>query len=85
MKTSIETVNEITRRWRREGKTYTIREAVAERTRQLCAAALEREHAILKAASEPGADPYTVAVAESIRDHHEANGADHASGCDRHH
>ncbi|HET8682058.1 MAG TPA: hypothetical protein VFM54_09305 [Micromonosporaceae bacterium] len=81
----IETTDAIAHRWRREGRTFRVREAVAENLRQTCAAALTREAGILTAAELPDTDELTRQVAQQIRDHRECNGAEHALNCTRQH
>lgn len=63
----VQTVAQIVKEWRAEGRTFRIREAVAEREQQCLALRTAREDEIL-------ADPerYSADLVESIRDHRAA-------------
>jgi|tagenome__1003787_1003787.scaffolds.fasta_scaffold11772888_1 hypothetical protein len=65
--TEIETPQQISRRWRAEGRTFRISEAVAEFERQGAEAQRAREDAIL---ANP--ERYPAGLVESVRDHREA-------------
>jgi Arc/MetJ-type ribon-helix-helix transcriptional regulator len=84
MTTTVETVAEITARWRREGRSHTVRDAVKEWQRQGCVAARRREDQLLIAAQSLHADEHTRAVAQQVFDHRYHDDG-HAVGCGRDH
>lgn len=66
--------------WKRNGRTFTVRDLVRESNARLCANEIEREDAVLTSRS-----PTTAEVRGIIHDHRMANGREHAVPCTRQH